>query len=76
MKILPRGVVFARAAARGYLSRMQRGTVIPQQASTEEDQIPYFRGSRTAPPRAVTEPILYQGGPYGLVVVARDTERK
>ena len=55
---------------------MQRGTEIPQQASTAEDQIPYFRGSRTAPPRAVTEPILYQGSPYGLVVVARDTERK
>ena len=55
---------------------MQRGPEIPQQASTTEDQIPYVRGSRTVPPRAVTEPILYQGGPYGLVIVARDTERK
>lgn len=71
------GVVFARAAAHGYLSRC-RGTVIPSRPATLRTRFPYLRGQQNpAPfPGAVTEPVLNQGSPYGLAVVARDTERK
>lgn len=41
-----------------------------------EDQIPFFGGTRTLSPKAVTERVVCQGGPYGQAVVARDTERK
>lgn len=52
------------------------GDGTPPASQHAEDQTLSFGGTSTSAPRAVTEPVICRGGPYGQAVVARGTERK